>query len=295
MPEYLTTSEVADLLRIKERKVYDLAATGDMPCSKAIGKLLFPREQLVAWIAQNSENTITQPSTSLATTPNVLLGSHDPLLEWAIRESQSGLATLLDGSQDGLRRFNNNEGVIVGIHLHNHESDSWNVDAVKKECGQAPAVVMEWAKRQRGFILANGMLANVNSIHDIAKLSLIPRQEDAGAQKLLLALLNENDIDASTLSFCAAARTETDIATAIRAGTAQAGFGLATIAKSHQLDFFPVLEERFDLLINRKQYFERAVQKLLRLTKTDLFKERANTLGGYNVEQLGTIHYNASN
>jgi len=31
------------LLRITERKVYDLAATGKVPCSRAMGKLLFPR------------------------------------------------------------------------------------------------------------------------------------------------------------------------------------------------------------------------------------------------------------
>ena len=37
MPEYLTTKELAELLRIKERKVYDLAAAGQVPCSKVSG------------------------------------------------------------------------------------------------------------------------------------------------------------------------------------------------------------------------------------------------------------------
>ena len=43
MTEYMTTKELADFLRIKQRKVYDLAATGRIPCSRAMGKLLFPR------------------------------------------------------------------------------------------------------------------------------------------------------------------------------------------------------------------------------------------------------------
>ena len=30
-PAFLTTREVADLLRVKERKVYELAASGDIP------------------------------------------------------------------------------------------------------------------------------------------------------------------------------------------------------------------------------------------------------------------------
>ena len=48
---YLTTRELASLLRIKERKVYDLAASGQIPCSRAMGKLLFPRKAIEAWIA----------------------------------------------------------------------------------------------------------------------------------------------------------------------------------------------------------------------------------------------------
>jgi excisionase family DNA binding protein len=53
-PEYLTTRELADLLRIKERKVYDMAAAGEVPCSRAMGKLLFPRAEVEAWLAASA-------------------------------------------------------------------------------------------------------------------------------------------------------------------------------------------------------------------------------------------------
>ena len=36
--EFLTTQELAALLRIKERKVYDLAAAGQVPCVRVVGK-----------------------------------------------------------------------------------------------------------------------------------------------------------------------------------------------------------------------------------------------------------------
>lgn len=42
--EYLTVRELADLLRLKARKVYDLAASGTVPCSRATGKLLCPAD-----------------------------------------------------------------------------------------------------------------------------------------------------------------------------------------------------------------------------------------------------------
>ena len=49
-PEYLTTREVAELLRVKERKVYEMAAAEEIPCRRVTGKLLFPRAELEAWL-----------------------------------------------------------------------------------------------------------------------------------------------------------------------------------------------------------------------------------------------------
>ena len=53
--DYLTTKELAELLRIKERKVYELATDGAIPVSRVTGKLLFPRELVELWVQQNVE------------------------------------------------------------------------------------------------------------------------------------------------------------------------------------------------------------------------------------------------
>ncbi|MGB1612859.1 MAG: helix-turn-helix domain-containing protein, partial [Arenicellales bacterium] len=49
--DFLTTREVALLLRVKERKVYDLVARQEIPFVKATGKLLFHRHAIEAWLA----------------------------------------------------------------------------------------------------------------------------------------------------------------------------------------------------------------------------------------------------
>src|SRR6056297_3463205 len=96
--DYLTVKELAELLRLKERKVYDLAASGAVPCSRATGKLLFPAHEIRAWIeSAQSGGGDAQGPVSKPRTP-IMLGSHDPLLDWAIRQSGCGLATLHDGS-----------------------------------------------------------------------------------------------------------------------------------------------------------------------------------------------------
>ncbi|MEE9589560.1 MAG: helix-turn-helix domain-containing protein, partial [Hyphomicrobiaceae bacterium] len=123
MSEYLTTKELAELLRIKERKVYDLAATGEIPCSRAMGKLLFPRAAVEAWLASASSGL--DRAGEVQSRPNVFLGSHDPLLDWALRESGCGLATYFDGSLDGLERFAAGEGIASGLHIYEPAAKQW--------------------------------------------------------------------------------------------------------------------------------------------------------------------------
>ncbi|MEM7259976.1 MAG: helix-turn-helix domain-containing protein, partial [Pseudomonadota bacterium] len=72
--EYLTTREVAALLRLKERKVYDLASEQAIPCTRATGKLLFSRTEVMRWLQQHSSGVTGQSAT------RCFSGSHDPLL-----------------------------------------------------------------------------------------------------------------------------------------------------------------------------------------------------------------------
>jgi len=287
--EYLTTSEVADLLRIKERKVYDLASSGNLPCNKAIGKLLFPKDQVDAWLATHAEHVI-EPLTQR---PPVLLGSHDPLLEWALRESRSGLAMLLDGSSDGLARFIAREGVAAGLHIQDEKTQSWNIPAVKTHCARSSVVLVEWAIRQRGLIVAENRGDQISSLEDLNRLSIVPRQPEAGAQVLFMQLLAKNQIDIDDLIFSDVARTESDVAAAVSSGVADVGFGLASVAASYKLHFVPLVQERFDLLVDRQHYFEEPLQRLWSFCHTERFSQHVKALAGYDTANLGRVRYNS--
>ena len=99
MADFLTTKEVATLLRIKERKVYELASGNAIPHSRVTGKLLFPRDMVEAWVRRHVD--FRDGAEALVERQPVVAGSHDPLLDWALRESGSGLATFFDGSLCG--------------------------------------------------------------------------------------------------------------------------------------------------------------------------------------------------
>src|SRR5437016_1734502 len=125
MPDLLTTDEAATYLRLSERKLYELVATAAVPCSKVTGRWLFPKAALDRWVSAGLLTTapLAQPA------PPIVGGSHDPLLEWALRESGSGLATLPEGSESGLRRLARGDVMAAAIHLHRIEGDNDGANA----------------------------------------------------------------------------------------------------------------------------------------------------------------------
>lgn len=286
--EFLTTRELASLLRLKERKVYDLAASGEIPCTRATGKLLFPREAIRAWLATHHSGPVNVDSTSL---PSVFLGSHDPLLDWAIQDSQCGIPTLFDSSLEGLDRFLAHQGLVCGLHIPN-EKAGWNTEHVGARCALTPVVLIEWAKRRRGLIYNHNKTARPSSLAQLAGNTVTPRQQGAGAQTLLLNLLRQSGIDSGAINWGEPVRTESDAVLSVLEGKSHFTFGLQSFAEQYQLSFEPLVEERFDLLMHRRSYFEPPIQKLLHFCHSDRFKIRAKELSGYDVSSWGEVHFN---
>jgi excisionase family DNA binding protein len=287
--EYLTTRELAELLRIKERKVYDLAASGRIPCSRAMGKLLFPRHEIESWLARESSGGVQLKQLRR---PNVLLGSHEPLLEWALRESGCGLATLLDGSLDGLERFARGEGVASGLHLYDPESADWNVAAVKAQFAQAPVALVEFAWRERGLIVTPGSEGEFADLTTLKGRRVVPRQCGAGSQVLLVQLLAQAGISQSDVAWISTARTESEAALAVLEGKADAALGLRAMAEQLRLAFVPLLRERYDLLVDRGAWFEPPLQHLVGFCRSPAFEVKANEFPGYDVGGFGKVHFN---
>ena len=191
--QLFTTAEAASYLRLKERKIYEMVAEGSVPCTKVTGRWLFPKAELDHWLA----SSISRPAGLSRPEPAPIVGgSHDPLLEWALRESGSGLATLAVGSEAGLARFIASETIAAAIHLHALEDPAAdaNVAAMASRSDMQDAVMIAFCRREQGFLVAPGNPLKIGSIDDvIAKRARIAmRPKGAGAQLLLLALLHRS-------------------------------------------------------------------------------------------------------
>ena len=242
MRELLTTDEAADYLRLSERKLYELVADRAVPCSKVTGRWLFSRAALDRWV---SAGLIAPAALAQVAAPPIVGGSHDPLLEWALRESNSGLASLPEGSEEGLRRLTQGEVMIAAIHLHRLDGDdeTANVDGVADMPGLHDAVVLGFARREQGILVAPGNPLGLSDMASIAtsRARMAQRPAGAGAQLLLLALLARAGIALDELKLAKPAfPTGPDIAQAIRAGRIDCGIATRSVAKSAGLDFLPL-------------------------------------------------------
>jgi putative molybdopterin biosynthesis protein len=289
MRTYLNTDEAAEYLGIKERKLYELVANGAIPCSKVTGKWLFPTAALDRWI----ESGLARPhGFEAAQPPPIIGGSHDPLLEWAVRRSGSALALLSVGSAEGLEMLSRDAVAVAAIHLHALDDDDANLSAVASAHALHDAVVIAFARREEGLLVAPGNPLGLAGLADAAaaKARFAMRQPGAGAQLLLSKQLSQAGLTAAQLAALPAAfATGDDLAFAIKSGQADCGVATRATANAHGLGFVALGWEQFDLAMRRRTYFEPGVQALLALLRTPEFHHHAGLLGGLDTSAAGTV------
>jgi putative molybdopterin biosynthesis protein len=291
MLDLLTTDEAATYLRLSERKLYELVANGAVPCTKVTGKWLFPKAALDRWLAAG---LLAPAALALAPAPPIVGGSHDPLLEWALRESACELASLPEGSEAGLRRLARGELTAAAIHLHRLDGDDEeaNTQAVASAAGLHDAVVIAFTRREQGLVVAAGNPLRLADVADIAtkRARIALRPQGAGAQLLLLALVARAGLALDDLAVVKpACPTGADIAQAVRSGRADCGIATRAVAQAAGLDFVPLAWERFDLALRQRDYFRPPLQALFKFIRTGAFRERAAELSGYDVSEAGDV------
>ena len=290
--QLFTTSEAAAYLRLKERKIYEMVAEGTIPCTKVTGRWLFPKAELDHWLTSSIQRP---PGLSRPEPAAIVAGSHDPLLEWALRESGCGLATLAVGSEAGLARFLAGEAIAAGMHLHaldDLEGDA-NVAALKARSDVGDTVLIGFCRREQGFLVPSGNPMKIRTIEDAAerRARICMRPKGAGAQLLLLALLERAKATLEAVQAGPMCPTGPDIAQAIRAGRADVGVATRSVANAAGLDFVPIVWESFDLLMRQRDYFRPSLQSLMRFIRSEALAARAGEMGGFDLSTAGAVRF----
>ena len=227
----------------------------------------------------------------------VAIGSHDPLLDECadlihINDPAMYMSSSHVGSMGGIMAVRRGEAHAAGVHLLNEKDGTYNTAFIRKYFPNGGVSLVECVGRTQGIMLAKGNPLQITGIEDLTRAGLryVNRQKGSGTRILIDYLCKTHGVDSSAIiGYDREEFTHTSVAAQIAAGTADAGMGIYSAAKLYDLDFLPVCTEQYDLLIPDYAMDTPMVQKLLEVLRSDAFRKRIENLGGYTLENPGTV------
>jgi len=225
----------------------------------------------------------------------VLLGSHDIALGLLTERLQNykGSAEILAlavGSLEGLVALRQGTGQIAGCHLLDIESGEYNLPYVRHFFPDRPVVLVTLAHREQGLLVVPGNPHRIRGLEDLARpdLILINRNPGSGTRLWLDRQLTRSGISYQQVrGYIQETRTHTGVAQAILQGKADVGLGIQAAASQFGLDFIPLFQERYDLVIPREQVESQRLQHLLNHLQSGEFRRAMDGLGGYDTAHTG--------
>ncbi|NGQ95870.1 molybdopterin biosynthesis protein [Brevibacillus sp. SYP-B805] len=277
------------------------AAGVTMSMVRADGLLRIPPGHLGYEQGEEAEIELYRPLEQINRTI-VVSGSHDlsiDVLHTLLRETNPYryMASSHVGSMGGIVAIQKGEAHVAGVHLFDEETGTYNLPFIQKYLRGMEVVLVQFVYRQQGWIVRKGNPLGIRTIHDIAKegVTYINRQRGAGTRLLFDYLLKQGTMDRKQIyGYDREAVSHLSVAAAVAGGTADVGLGIYSAAQALGLDFVPVAEERFDLLMSRSFFLGREGQELLRIIRSDAFRQRVESLGGYSCRDSGTVIYDSS-
>ena len=218
----------------------------------------------------------------------VITGSHDPMIDEIadlLQKKNCGFTVISShvGSMGALTAVKNGQAHMGATHLLDGDSGIYNEAYVKKYFPDGGAVLIKGVGRVQGIMVQKGNPCGIKTIPDLKNHTYVNRQRGAGTRVLFDYLLKKNSIAPDEINgYRNEEFTHTAVAALIAAGNADAGMGIYSAAKMYGLDFIPVCNEEYDLLINEKYIDSPQVRAFIEVLGSDELKERLNELGGYS-------------
>ena len=182
------------------------------------------------------------------------------------------------------------EAEISGCHLWDEVTGEYNSPFVLRLLPNRPIMLLTLAKRIQGLIVPPGNPRGLEALADLqdSGVRLINRQPGSGTRVWLDVQLKAAGVDPSAIEgYESEETTHLAIARAVAEGRADVGLGVSAAAAAYCLDFIPLGEERYDLVVPLELWEEASLMALREVVASARFKEAVLALGGYDVTETG--------
>ncbi len=194
------------------------------------------------------------------------------------------------GSLGGLIALAKGHCLLATCHLLDPESGQYNIPYITRYLKDAEVVVIRLFWRQQGLIVNKGNPHNIKGMEDLmdGKLRFANRQRGSGTRVLLDHLLKLKGLERQrVIGYNEELPTHMAVAMAVKEGRADVGLGIRAAASALDLDFIPLAEEPFDLVLPKRALEDERVKGLLDILSSSELRKRIEGLGGYDLRELG--------
>jgi len=286
--EILSARDLAGYLRINEKKIYKLAQESKIPHLKIGGKVAFTKELIDRWILENTEREKVV----------LIAGSDDLLLRKIIdtyNNEKTGVIFYAPvGSINGLRILKKNAATMSCVHILDVEKRAYTLSYMDRYLSAEGYVVVQLFFREQGLFVKKGNPKGIGSLKDIAgnDTVFINRNQGSGTRLLFDFLIGEEKIAQDRIKgYAREVGSHIEAGLQVLGGEGDCALGIRYIANILGLDFVPLFNERFDMVIPEDHFHSVQVKSFLAFFEQQRLVHSINDFTGYDVSNTGGILY----
>ncbi len=277
------------------------AAGAIMTMVRADGVIHIPRGQDGVRAETYARVALLRPPEAIAHTI-VHIGSHDlalDILADLLRRARPdrSLSSLHTGSEEGLRALARGEAHFAGCHLLDPDTGAYNIAAIQRYLAHLPVAVMAFVRRNQGLLVQRGNPRGLRDLRDLLRpdVTFVNRQPGSGTRLLLDYHLNRLGIDPRAIrGYDRHEFSHLTVAAAVKNGAADAGLGILAAARALDLDFIPLFQEDYQLVMPLAHYESPLLAPMIEIIRSADFRQTVAALGGYEVAGMGEIVFSTS-
>lgn len=225
----------------------------------------------------------------------LVVGSHDLLIDvladlLKLQDHEIVLSSSSVGSMGGIIAISKGYAHMAGTHLFDPNRGEYNISYIEKF--MKDYVLINMSYRIQGLMVRKGNPKNIKGLSDLIRddINFVNRQKASGTRVLLDYLLDKENIDKSKINgYDVEEISHMNVAVKVKEGLADVGMGIESAARIMDLDFIPIVKERYDLLINKNFAKTPMFEKILKVLKSEEFKREAKRIGGYDLSDSGKV------
>ncbi len=300
--EMLNTKEVAEYLGINEKQVYALIKAEKIPCTRATGKWIFPKNLIDEWINSEAKSVGRAKEKSRNVRGAILAaGSNDPNLDILLnlmkqKYPEFYFFTSSIGSTEGLRLLKQGYTDVAFCHLFDPQTGDYNIPFISDFFTDKKIAIVHLFYRELGFITSSDDI-KVKSFKDLEKedVNFINRQTGSGTRIYIDYCLEKEKVDIKKIKgYDREVISHLEVGLSMQSGKANAGICTIAIAKLLGLPFTPLVKESFDMVLSQEVFFDKGIQAFIDVLNSEEVREKISTFGNYDFNNAGKIIYSST-